>query len=127
MASDTQELREDQIISEGAEGEEAPLLSDDQSQASALEKKPRAKRTSTKAVENRVAAIEQRLDSLAEQLAQIIHRLNRVEEVSLSRPSESMTTALHDGDLSEQVRQLDGRVQKIAAILAEQNWGVPRG
>jgi hypothetical protein len=127
MASDTQELREDQIISEGVEGEEAPLLPDDQPQAGALEKKPRAKRISTKAVENRVIAIEQRLESLAEQVAQIIHRLNRVEEVALSRPSESMIAAVHDGDLTEQVRQLDGRVQKIAAILAEQNWGVPRG
>jgi hypothetical protein len=126
MASDTQELREDQIISEGVEGEEAPLLPDDQPQAGGLEKKPRAKRISTKAVENRVVAIEQRLESLAEQVAQIIHRLNRVEEVALSRPSESMI-AVHDGDLTEQVRQLDGRVQKIAAILAEQNWGVSRG
>ncbi len=127
MASDTQELREDQIVGEGQEGEEAPLSPDGQQPAAAAEKKPRAKRVSTRVVENRVVSIEQQLESLIGQVAQIIQRLNRVEEIATSRPGERVSTAFHDGDLAVQVSQLDERVQKIAAILAQQNWGVPRG
>lgn len=136
------ELHESQIVSEGHngdggttepyEGPAAGAAQDATEQGIEAPKKPRAKRASVKSVENRVAAIEQRVESFAQEIAQVtritdqLARLNdkiaKLEE-SLSARSNNGGDAAHDGaGIADHVRQLDERLQKLAYVLAQQNW-----
>ena len=143
--ADTQELHESMIISEGvvSEGEgqtgngagtmeayEAPEAS--AAQDGAAPKKPRAKRASVKSVESRVAAIEQRVETFAqelgqltrmtEQLAHLSGKIAKLEESLEARSSNGGSTAPEGAAIADQVRQLDERLQKLAYVLAQQNW-----
>jgi len=137
--ADTQELHESMIVSEGegqngdgggiTEANEAPEAS--AAEEGAAPKKPRAKRPSVKSVEGRIAAIEQRVEAFAremaqltrmtEQLAHLSGKIARLEE-SLSERSSNGGSSHDSAGIADQVRQLDERLQKLAYVLAQQNW-----
>lgn len=136
--ADTQELHESMIVGEGegqgdgggiAETNEAPEAG--AAEQGAASRKPRARRVSVKSMEGRVAAIEQRVETFAQELAQLTRmteqlahlsgKIARLEEKLEERPSNG--GASHDGaGIADQVRQLDERLQKLAYVLAQQNW-----
>jgi uncharacterized coiled-coil protein SlyX len=133
--ADTQELDESMIVGEGedlnGDGDGAMMETETAPQAGAAPRKPRAKRASVKSMEGRVAAIEQRVEALAQELAQLTRmteqlahlsgKIAKLEE-SLEARSNGGSTA-HDGaGVADQVRQLDERLQKLAYVLAQQNW-----
>jgi len=134
--ADTQELNESMIIGEGEDlnggGDGAMMETETAPQAGAAPRKPRAKRASVKSMEGRVAAIEQRVETFAQELAQLTRmteqlanlsgKIARLEESLEARSSNGGGTA-HDGaGIADQVRQLDERLQKLAYVLAQQNW-----
>ena len=145
--ADTQELHESQIVSEGQdtqgqdiqgqdlEGQEAGESTDapaaSGAQDAAALRKPRPKRASVKSVENRVAAIEQRVESFAQELAQLNRlteqlahlggRIAKLEENLQARASND-TGVQYSAGITDQVRQLDERLQKLANVLAQQAW-----
>ena len=134
--ADTQELDESMIVSEGedqnGDGDGAMMETETAPEAGAAPKKPRAKRASVKSVEGRVAAIEQRVEAFAQELAQLTRmteqlahlsgKIAKLEESLEARSSNGDGTA-HDGaGIADQVRQLDERMQKLAYVLAQQNW-----
>jgi uncharacterized phage infection (PIP) family protein YhgE len=116
--AETQELQENQIVQDDPQGADA--------QAAESPKKPRAKRPSVKAVENRAAELEQRIETLAEQVAQLSRRLAALEESRHHSQAGDGAASLNGGDLAEHVRQLDDRLQKLANFLTQQNWGMNR-
>jgi predicted RNase H-like nuclease (RuvC/YqgF family) len=120
--ADMQELLESQVVQEEPpQGGDAPA----DAQVAEAPKRPRVKRSSVKAVENRAAELEQRIEALAEQVAQFSRRVVALEESR--HQSQTHGGASHNGgDLAEHVRQLDERVQKLANYLTQQNWGVNR-
>ena len=137
--ADTQELDESMIVGEGedlnGDGDGAMMETETAPQAGAAPRKPRAKRASVKSMEGRVAAIEQRaeafahelaqLTGLTEQLAHLSGKIAKLEESLEARSSNGGGTA-HDGaGVADQVRQLDERLQKLAYVLAQQNWNRP--
>ena len=137
--ADTQELNESMIVGEGEDlnggGEGAMMETETAPEAGAAPKKPRAKRASVKSVEGRVAAIEQRVEAFAQELAQLVRmteqlaylgdKIAKLEE-SLAARSGNGGGAAHDGaGVADQVRQLDERLQKLAYVLAQQNWNRP--
>jgi uncharacterized coiled-coil protein SlyX len=134
--ADTQELDESMIVGEGedlnGDGDGAMMEPETAPQAGAAPRKPRAKRASVKSMEGRVAAIEQRVEALAQELAQLTRmteqlahlsgKIAKLEESLEARSSNGGGTA-HDGaGVADQVRQLDERLQKLAYVLAQQNW-----
>jgi uncharacterized coiled-coil protein SlyX len=140
--ADTQELHESQIVSEGQDlegqdlegqnaGESTDALAASEAQDAAALRKPRPKRASVKSVENRVAAIEQRLESFAQELAQLNRlteqlahlggRIAKLEENLQARASND-TGVQYCAGITDQVRQLDERLQKLANVLAQQAW-----
>jgi uncharacterized coiled-coil protein SlyX len=134
--ADTQELDESMIVGEGedlnGDGDGAMMETETAPQAGAAPRKPRAKRASVKSMEGRVAAIEQRVEALAQELAQLTRmteqlahlsgKIAKLEESLEARSSNGGGTA-HDGaGIADQVRQLDERLQKLAYVLAQQNW-----
>lgn len=134
--ADTQELDQSMIVGEGedlnGDGDGAMMETETAPQAGAAPRKPRAKRASVKSMESRVAAIEQRVETLAQELAQLIRmteqlahlsgKIAKLEESLEARSSNGGGTA-HDGaGVADQVRQLDERLQKLAYVLAQQNW-----
>jgi len=134
--ADTQELDESMIVGEGedlnGDGDGAMMETETAPQAGAAPRKPRAKRASVKSMESRVAAIEQRVETLAQELAQLTRmteqlahlsgKIAKLEESLEARSSNGGGTA-HDGaGVADQVRQLDERLQKLAYVLAQQNW-----
>jgi hypothetical protein len=140
--ADTQELHESQIVSEGQDlegqdlegqnaGESTDALAASEAQDAAALRKPRPKRASVKSVENRVAAIEQRLESFAQELAQLNRlteqlahlggRIAKLEENLQARASND-TGVQYSAGITDQVRQLDERLQKLANVLAQQAW-----
>jgi uncharacterized coiled-coil protein SlyX len=134
--ADTQELDESMIVGEGedlnGDGDGAMMETETAPQAGAAPRKPRAKRASVKSMEGRVAAIEQRVEALAQELAQLTRmteqlahlsgKIAKLEESLEARSSNGGGTA-HDGaGVADQVRQLDERLQKLAYVLAQQNW-----
>ena len=140
--ADTQELHESQIVSEGQDlegqdlegqnaGESTDALAASEAQDAAALRKPRPKRASVKSVENRVAAIEQRVESFAQELAQLnwlteqlAHlggRIAKLEENLQARASND-TGVQYSAGITDQVRQLDERLQKLANVLAQQAW-----
>jgi uncharacterized coiled-coil protein SlyX len=134
--ADTQELDESMIVGEGedlnGDGDGAMMETETAPQAGATPRKPRAKRASVKSMEGRVAAIEQRVEALAQELAQLTRmteqlahlsgKIAKLEESLEARSSNGGGTA-HDGaGVADQVRQLDERLQKLAYVLAQQNW-----
>jgi chromosome segregation ATPase len=134
--ADTQELDESMIVREGedlnGDGDGAMMETETAPQAGAAPRKPRAKRASVKSMEGRVAAIEQRVEALAQELAQLTPmteqlahlsgKIAKLEESLEARSSNGGSTA-HDGaGVADQVRQLDERLQKLAYVLAQQNW-----
>lgn len=137
--ADTQELDESMIIGEGEDlngGSDGAMMETETApQAGAAPRKPRAKRASVKSMEGRVAAIEQRaeafahelaqLTGLTEQLAHLSGKIAKLEESLEARSSNGAGTA-HDGaGIADQVRQMDERLQKLAYVLAQQNWNRP--
>ena len=90
------------------------------------------KRASVKSVEGRVAAIEQRVETFAQELAQLTRMTEQLAHLSgkiasleenLAARSSNGGDAAHDGaGIADQVRQLDERMQKLAYVLAQQNW-----
>jgi predicted RNase H-like nuclease (RuvC/YqgF family) len=131
--ADTQELHESMVVSEGEDrnGDGAMMETETASEAdAAASKKPRAKRASVKSVEGRVAAIEQRVEAVAQELAQLTRMTEQLAHLSgkIAKLEESLETrssngTSHDGAvIAEQVRQLDERLQKLAYVLAQQNW-----
>jgi len=139
--ADTQELNESMIIGEGEDlnggGDGAMMETEAAPEAGAapdavVPRKPRAKRASVKSMEGRVAAIEQRVEAFAQELAQLTRmteqlahlsgKIAKLEESLEARSSNGGGTA-HDGaGIADQVRQLDERLQKLAYVLAQQNW-----
>ena len=140
--ADTQELHESQIVSEGQDlegqdlegqnaGESTDALAASEAQDAAALRKPRPKRASVKSVENRVAAIEQRLETFAQELAQLNRlteqlahlggRIAKLEENLQARASND-TGVQYSAGITDQVRQLDERLQKLANVLAQQAW-----
>ena len=140
--ADTQELHESQIVSEGQDlegqdlegqnaGESTDALAASEAQDAAALRKPRPKRASVKSVENRVAAIEQRVESFAQELAQLNRlteqlahlggRIAKLEENLQARASND-TGVQYSAGITDQVRQLDERLQKLANVLAQQAW-----
>ena len=140
--ADTQELHESQIVSEGQDlegqdlegqnaGESTDALAASEAQDAAALRKPRHKRASVKSVENRVAAIEQRLESFAQELAQLNRlteqlahlggRIAKLEENLQARASND-TGVQYSAGITDQVRQLDERLQTLANVLAQQAW-----
>jgi uncharacterized coiled-coil protein SlyX len=134
--ADTQELNESMIVGEGEDlnggGDGAMMETETAPEAGAAPKKPRAKRASVKSVEGRVAAIEQRVEAFAQELVQLARmteqlaylgdKIAKLEE-SLAARSGNGGGAAHDGaGVADQVRQLDERLQKLAYVLAQQNW-----
>ena len=134
--ADTQELDESMSVGEGedlnGDGDGAMMDTETAPQAGAAPRKPRAKRASVKSMEGRVAAIEQRAEALAQELAQLTRmteqlahlsgKIAKLEESLEARSSNGGGTA-HDGaGVADQVRQLDERLQKLAYVLAQQNW-----
>jgi hypothetical protein len=139
--ADTQELDESMIIGEGEDlngGSDGAMMETETAGAAtdaAASRKPRAKRASVKSMEGRVAAIEQRaevfahelaqLTGLTEQLAHLSGKIAKLEESLEARSSNGGGTA-HDGaGIADQVRQMDERLQKLAYVLAQQNWNRP--
>ena len=137
--ADTQELDESMIVGEGedlnGDGDGAMMETETAPQAGAAPRKPRAKRASVKSMEGRVAAIEQRVEALVQELAQLTRmteqlahlssKIAKLEESLEARSSNGGDTA-HDGaGVADQVRQLDERLQKLAYVLAQQNWNRP--
>jgi uncharacterized coiled-coil protein SlyX len=134
--ADTQELDESMIVGEDEDlngsGDGAMMETETAPQAGTAPRKPRAKRASVKSMEGRVAAIEQRVEALAQELAQLTRmteqlahlsgKIAKLEESLEARSSNGGGTA-HDGaGVADQVRQLDERLQKLAYVLAQQNW-----
>jgi predicted RNase H-like nuclease (RuvC/YqgF family) len=134
--ADTQELNESMIVGEGEDlnggGDGAMMETETAPEAGAAPKKPRAKRASVKSVVGRVAAIEQRVEAFAQELVQLARmteqlaylgdKIAKLEE-SLAARSGNVGGAAHDGaGVADQVRQLDERLQKLAYVLAQQNW-----
>src|SRR3984893_2177691 len=140
--ADTEELHESQIVSEGQDlegqdlegqnaGESTDALAASEAQDAAALRKPRPKRASVKSVENRVAAIEQRVESFAQELAQLNRlteqlahlggRIAKLEENQQARASND-TGVQYSAGITDQVRQLDERLQKLANVLAQQAW-----
>jgi len=136
--ADTQELDESMIIGEGEDlngGRDGAMMETETAGAApdaAASRKPRAKRASVKSMEGRVAAIEQRVEAFAqelaqftgltEQLAHLSGKIAKLEESLEARSSNGAGTA-HDGaGIADQVRQMDERLQKLAYVLAQQNW-----
>ena len=140
--ADTQELHESQIVSEGQDlegqdlegqnaGESTDALAASEAQDAAALRKPRHKRASVKSVENRVAAIEQRVESFAQELAQLNRlteqlahlggRIAKLEENLQARASND-TGVQYSAGITDQVRQLDERLQTLANVLAQQAW-----
>jgi predicted RNase H-like nuclease (RuvC/YqgF family) len=139
--ADTQELDESMIIGEGEDlngGSDGAMMETETAGAApdaAASRKPRAKRASVKSMEGRVAAIEQRAEAFAhelaqltgvtEQLAHLSGKIAKLEESLEARSSNGAGTA-HDGaGIADQVRQMDERLQKLAYVLAQQNWNRP--
>ncbi len=99
--------------------------------AEALERQ-RARRAAFKSVESRVIALEQRAAVLAEemgrvgeQVAQLDARLVKIEgRLEAGLPSADGAPA-DLAQVTEHLRQLDERLQKLANALAEQSWSVP--
>ena len=139
--ADTQELDESMIIGEGEDlnggGDGATMETETAPEAgaapdAAATKKPRAKRASVKSMEGRVAAVEQRVEALAhdvsqltrmtEQLAHLSGKIARFEEGLEARASNGGGTSHDSSGIADQVRQLDERLQKLAYVLAQQNW-----
>ena len=133
--ADTQELDESMIVSEGEDqnggGDGAMMETETAPEAGAAPKKPRAKRASVKSVEGRVAAIEQRVEAFGQELAQLTRMTEQLAHLSgkIARLEESLEArssnggSSHDGAvIADQVRQLDERLQKLAYVLAQQNW-----
>jgi predicted RNase H-like nuclease (RuvC/YqgF family) len=145
--ADTRELHESQIVSEGQDiqgqdiqgqdlegqnaGESADAPAASEAQDAAALRKPRPKRASVKSVENRVAAIEQRVETFAQELAQLSRmaeqlahlggRIAKLEENLQARASND-TGVQYSAGITDQVRQLDERLQKLANVLAQQAW-----
>ena len=139
--ADTQELDESMIIGEGEDlngGSDGAMMETETAGAApdaAASRKPRAKRASVKSMEGRVAAIEQRAEAFAQELAQVTRiaeqlahlsgKIAKLEESLEARSSNGGGTA-HDGaGIADQVRQMDERLQKLAYVLAQQNWNRP--
>lgn len=132
--ADTHELQEDQIVPEGPEITDATGATEPP--ADTPGKKPRAKRASVKGVEARVAALEQQvgalnaelgqLSQLTGQLARLSERTGRLEESAKAQAADNAAASNNGGDLAAHVRQLDDRLQKLATILTQQTWGMPR-
>jgi hypothetical protein len=139
--ADTQELDESMIIGEGEDlngGSDGAMMETETGGAApdaAASRKPRAKRASVKSMEGRVAAIEQRVEAFAhelaqltgltEQLAHLSGKITKLEE-SLEARSSNGGGSAHDGaGIADQVRQMDERLQKLAYVLAQQNWNRP--
>jgi predicted RNase H-like nuclease (RuvC/YqgF family) len=141
--ADTQELHESQIVSEGQdiqgqnfEGQEAGENTDapaaSEAQDAAAPRKPRPKRASVKSVENRVAAIEQRVEAFAQELAQLSRmteqlahlggRIAKLEKNLQARAGNDTGAHQDSAGITDQVRQLDERLQKLANVLAQQAW-----
>ena len=146
--ADTQELHESQIVSEGQdiqgqdiqgqdlEGQEAGESTDAPAASGAQDapalRKPRPKRASVKSVENRVAAIEQRVETFAHELAQLSRmteqlahlggRIAKLEENLQARAGNDTGAPQDSAGITDQVRQLDERLQKLANVLAQQAW-----
>lgn len=137
--ADTQELDESQIVSDSqdSEGGLGSVETGETPEASAAQdiaapKKARPKRASVKSVESRVGAIEQRVEifaqelaqipRIAEQLAHLSAKIAKLEEHLEARSSNGSGAAHEGAGIADQVRQLDERVQKIAYVLAQQNW-----
>ncbi|HEV7987291.1 MAG TPA: hypothetical protein VGP23_02310 [Candidatus Binataceae bacterium] len=134
--ADTQELDESMIVGEGedlnGDGDGAMMETETAPQAGAAPRKPRAKRASVKSMEGRVAAIEQRVEALAQELAQLTRMTEQLAHLSgkIAKLEESLEARssngggmAHDGaGVADQVRQLDERLQKLAYVLAQQNW-----
>jgi uncharacterized coiled-coil protein SlyX len=134
--ADTQELDESMIVGEGedlnGDGDAAMMETETAPQAGAAPRKPRAKRASVKSMEGRVAAIEQRVEALAQELAQLTRMTEQLAHLSgkIAKLEESLEARssngggmAHDGaGVADQVRQLDERLQKLAYVLAQQNW-----
>lgn len=134
--TDTQELDESMIVGEGedlnGDGDGAMMETETAPQAGAAPRKPRAKRASVKSMEGRVAAIEQRVEALAQELAQLTRMTEQLAHLSgkIAKLEESLEArsingggTAHDGaGVADQVRQLDERLQKLAYVLAQQNW-----
>lgn len=132
--ADTQELDESMIVSESEDqngGGGAMMETETAPEAGAAPKKPRAKRASVKSVESRVAAIEQRVEAFGQELAQLTRMTEQLAHLSgkIARLEESLEArssnggSSHDGAvIADQVRQLDERLQKLAYVLAQQNW-----
>jgi predicted RNase H-like nuclease (RuvC/YqgF family) len=140
--ADTQELHESQIVSEGQDiqgqdldGQEADESTDPvagEAQDAAAPRKPRPKRASMKSVENRVAAIEQRVETFAHELAQLSRmteqlahlggRIAKLEENLQARAGNDTGAPQDSAGITDQVRQLDERLQKLANVLAQQAW-----
>jgi hypothetical protein len=136
--ADTQELDESMIIGDGEDvngGSDGAMIETETAGAApdaAAPRKPRAKRASVRSMEARVAAIEQRVEAFAqglaqltgltEQLAHLSGKIAKLEEGLAARSSNGGGTA-HDGaGIADQVRQMDERLQKLAYVLAQQNW-----
>ena len=65
------------------------------------------------------------LTGLTEQLAHLSGKIAKLEESLEARSSNGAGTA-HDGaGIADQVRQMDERLQKLAYVLAQQNWNRP--
>jgi len=134
--ADTQELDESMIVGEGedlnGDGDGAMMETETAPQAGAAPRKPRAKRASVKSMEGKVAAIEQRVEALAQELAQLTRMTEQLAHLSgkIAKLEESLEARssngggmAHDGaGVADQVRQLDERLQKLAYVLAQQNW-----
>lgn len=131
----TQELDESMVVSddEDLNGGGSVENYDGASEAGAALKKSRVKRASVKSMEGRVAAIDQRLDELAQELAQISRMREQLAQLNgkITRLEESVAARTGDGAssdgpaLAEHVRVLDERLQKITYMLAQQNWTRP--
>lgn len=131
--ADMQELNESMIVNEETAGDE-PVETYEAPEAVAVDgaalKKPRAKRVSVKSVEGKVAALEQQVETLAQELArltsmteQLAHLSGKIASLEESLAARSSSGADGDGaGIAEQVRQLDERMQKLAYVLAQQNW-----
>src|SRR5262249_24889284 len=136
--ADTQELNESMIVSEEESGVDGGGATESYEAPEAVAadgaapKKAPARRGPVKGVEGRVAALEQRVESFAQELAQLTRmteqfthlggRIARLEESVAARSSNGGGTTHDGGEIADQVRQLDERLQKLAYVLAQQNW-----
>jgi hypothetical protein len=59
---------------------------------------------------------------LGGQVAHLSGKIAKLEETMQARAGDDASAAHHGAGITDQVRQLDERLQKLANVLAQQAW-----